>query len=57
MPGTPSAKPQPRLTIGQVAQIAALTACQEVITFKVKLYEESLALSTIDPIWAPPNHA
>jgi hypothetical protein len=43
---------------GQVtAQLAALTACLEVITFKVKLYEESLADGTPDPIWAPPSGA
>jgi DNA-binding transcriptional MerR regulator len=35
------------------AQLAALTACLEMITFKVKLYEESLAAGTTDPIWAP----
>jgi hypothetical protein len=34
-------------------QIAALDACLEVITFKVKLYEESLATDHTDPIWAP----
>jgi DNA-binding transcriptional MerR regulator len=33
------------------AQMAALTACLEMITFKVKLYEESLAVGTTDPIW------
>jgi hypothetical protein len=35
------------------AQIAALTACLEMITFKVKLYEGSLAVGTPDPIWTP----
>ena len=35
------------------AKIAALDACLEVITFKVKLYEESLATDHTDPIWAP----
>jgi DNA-binding transcriptional MerR regulator len=35
------------------AQIAALTASLETITFKVKLYEESLADGAADPIWAP----
>jgi DNA-binding transcriptional MerR regulator len=35
------------------AQIAALTACLEMITFKVKLYEDSLAVGTPDPIWTP----
>jgi DNA-binding transcriptional MerR regulator len=35
------------------AQMAALTACLELITFKVTLYEESLAAGTTDPIWAP----
>jgi DNA-binding transcriptional MerR regulator len=39
------------------AQIAALTACLEVTTLKVKLYEESLATGPTDPIWAPPKHA
>ena len=33
------------------AQIAALTGCLETITFKVKLYEKSLAAGTGDPIW------
>ena len=37
------------------AQLAALTACLEVITFKVKIYEESLAEGTADPIWTPPS--
>jgi len=36
------------------AQIAALTACLEVITLKVKLYQASLADGSADPIWAPP---
>ena len=36
-------------------QIAALTACLEMITFKVKLYEDSLAACTTDPIWVPPE--
>ena len=36
-------------------QIAALTACLEMITFKVKLYEDSLAAGTADPIWVPPQ--
>ena len=35
------------------AKIAALDACLEVITFKVKLYEESPATDHADPIWAP----
>jgi DNA-binding transcriptional MerR regulator len=39
------------------AQIAALTACLEMITFKVKLYEESLATGTTDPIWTQPAQA
>jgi DNA-binding transcriptional MerR regulator len=34
-------------------QIAALTACLEMITFKVKLYEDSLPAGTTDPIWGP----
>jgi DNA-binding transcriptional MerR regulator len=36
------------------AQIAGLTACLEMIAVKVKLYEESLAAGTTDPIWTPP---
>lgn len=40
---------QERLT----GQIAALTACLEIVTFKVKLYEESIATGTEDPIWTP----
>jgi DNA-binding transcriptional MerR regulator len=39
------------------AKIAALDACLEVITFKVKLYEESLATDHTDPIWAPAAQA
>ena len=39
------------------AQIAALDACLEVIAFKVKLYEESLATDHTDPIWAPAAQA
>jgi DNA-binding transcriptional MerR regulator len=35
------------------AQMAALNACLEVIALKVKLYQESLATGTTDPIWAP----
>ncbi len=35
------------------AQLAALTACLEMISFKVKIYEESLANGSTDPIWAP----
>jgi DNA-binding transcriptional MerR regulator len=37
------------------AQISALNACLEMITFKVGLYQESLAAGTTDPIWAPSN--
>ena len=37
------------------AQMAALTACLEVITLKVKLYQASLADGSADPIWAPPE--
>jgi DNA-binding transcriptional MerR regulator len=40
---------QQRLT----AQIAELTACLETVTFKVKLYEESLSTGEADPIWIP----
>jgi DNA-binding transcriptional MerR regulator len=39
------------------AQMAALTTCLEMITFKVKIYEESLAAGATDPIWAPPGQA
>jgi DNA-binding transcriptional MerR regulator len=35
------------------AQIAALTACLDMIAFKVKIYEESLAAGNTDPIWDP----
>lgn len=35
------------------AQIAALTACLETISFKVKLYEEALATGATDPVWLP----
>ena len=35
------------------AQIAALNACLELISIKVKLYQESLATGTTDPIWTP----
>jgi DNA-binding transcriptional MerR regulator len=35
------------------AQITALHACLEMITIKVKLYEESVAASAADPCWAP----
>jgi hypothetical protein len=35
--------------------VAALTACLELITFKVKLYKESLANGTTDPIWTAPS--
>ncbi|HVB46343.1 MAG TPA: MerR family transcriptional regulator [Streptosporangiaceae bacterium] len=37
------------------AQIAALTACLEMITFKVRIYEHSLAADTADPIWTAPR--
>jgi DNA-binding transcriptional MerR regulator len=36
------------------AQIERLMACQELISFKVKIYEESLVANTPDPIWTPP---
>jgi DNA-binding transcriptional MerR regulator len=39
------------------AQIAALAVSLETITFKVRLYEESLADGTADPIWAPASQA
>ena len=37
------------------AQMATLTACLELITCKVGLYENSLANGSTDPIWAPPD--
>ena len=37
------------------AQITALTTCLDMITFKVKIYEEGLTTGTTDPIWAPPG--
>lgn len=40
---------QERLT----AQIAAQTACLEVIEFKIGLYEDSLSAGTADPVWVP----
>lgn len=40
---------QERLT----GQIAALNACLEIVSFKVKLYEESIASGTDDPVWTP----
>ena len=50
---------QDRLTILRehlervTAQIAGLTASLEMIAFKVKLYEDSVAAGATDPIWAP----
>jgi DNA-binding transcriptional MerR regulator len=40
---------QQRLT----EQIAELTACLEMISFKVGYYEDSLAAGGADPIWVP----
>ena len=40
---------QERLT----AQIAALTGCLELVSFKVRLYEESLETGAADPVWTP----
>jgi DNA-binding transcriptional MerR regulator len=37
------------------SQIADLSACLEIISFKVKLYEERLAAGGGDPIWVPPG--
>ena len=34
-------------------QIGALTACLEMINFKVQIYQDSLEAGTADPIWAP----
>jgi DNA-binding transcriptional MerR regulator len=39
------------------AQIDALTACLEMVAFKVGLYEESLATGSADPIWTAPTQA
>jgi DNA-binding transcriptional MerR regulator len=36
------------------AQMAALTACSDMIGFKVKIYEESVAAGEADPIWTQP---
>jgi DNA-binding transcriptional MerR regulator len=36
-------------------QIAELTACLDLITFKVRMYEESLAARGADPIWDLPS--
>lgn len=36
------------------AQIAALTACLATVSFKVKLYEESITTGADDPVWTPP---
>ncbi|HEY7143548.1 MAG TPA: MerR family transcriptional regulator [Streptosporangiaceae bacterium] len=38
-------------------QIAALTESLELITFKVKLYEESVSAGTTDPVWDPSQPA
>jgi DNA-binding transcriptional MerR regulator len=38
-------------------QITALTACLDTITFKVKLYEDSLATGDTDRIWIPPGQS
>jgi DNA-binding transcriptional MerR regulator len=40
---------QERLT----GQIAALAAGLEIVSFKVKLYEESIASGADDPVWTP----
>lgn len=40
---------QDRLT----AQIAALNECLETVTFKVRLYEDSVRAGTSDPVWTP----
>jgi DNA-binding transcriptional MerR regulator len=34
-------------------QIGALTACLDMISFKIGCYEDSLAAGGADPIWAP----
>lgn len=41
---------QDRLT----AQIAGLTACLDTVSFKVRLYEESITSGADDPIWSAP---
>ncbi|HEY1640901.1 MAG TPA: MerR family transcriptional regulator [Streptosporangiaceae bacterium] len=37
------------------SQIADLSGCLEIISFKVKLYEERMAAGGPDPIWVPPG--
>jgi DNA-binding transcriptional MerR regulator len=37
------------------SQIADLTGCLEIISFKVRLYKERLAAGGPDPIWVPPE--
>ena len=36
------------------AQIGELTACLELISFKVRLYEDRVAAGAADPLWSPP---
>jgi DNA-binding transcriptional MerR regulator len=36
------------------AQIGELTACLDLISFKVKLYEDRVAQDAADPLWSPP---
>jgi DNA-binding transcriptional MerR regulator len=36
------------------AQIGELTACLDVISFKVKLYEDRVAQDAAGPLWSPP---
>jgi hypothetical protein len=51
MPEPPLPQTEPRLSIGQAAK---RTASLEMITFTVKLYEDSLPAGTTDPVWGPP---
>lgn len=36
------------------AQIGELTACLDLISFKVRLYEDRVAQDAADPLWGPP---
>jgi len=36
------------------AQIGELTACLDLISFKVRLYEDRVAQDAADPLWSPP---
>ena len=36
------------------ARIGELTACLDLISFKVRLYEDRVARGAADPLWSPP---